>query len=289
VSPAGGVQINFGRIEQRIVQRAMSGGQVGAEYALSRAIHHAPVRKLFRGTTYSTSRAGFRQPRLRRANAGSVQRIGHANSAEPLFRTRNAQGKTEFLSGDFRRVRNGKLVKIRTSTDIPASQRRGYRAQVQGGTILFARGRGGKLTARAIAPISASQVRPSGRPVVKPTGRFEIEGSTRAHFTTGGNLVGGKSLPSGRLVGQTRRGSTTRVGGRLRGELHVQGPVRQDATFWWYVVSATKDTETGRLYPLDQEYGTRHHPPHPFLRPALAESRDKFRNAVKRTLRGVND
>ena len=118
---AGSVTLNIGAIEERIVTKAMVGGQKGAEYALARIQARAPVRKLFRGTTYHAGADGFRAPRIRQARfkdpktgeGGQVR--GHANSLNPVFRLRQPNGVTLYQVGDYRRVdpdRPGRLGKI---------------------------------------------------------------------------------------------------------------------------------------------------------------------------------
>jgi HK97 gp10 family phage protein len=68
-----------------------------------------------------------------------------------------------------------------------------------------------------------------------------------------------------------------RIGGRLRGEIFIEGPVRDGNHIWFYVVSPTP-------YARYQEFGTRHHRAQPFLRPALYESRVVLRFEVRRAV-----
>jgi HK97 gp10 family phage protein len=69
-------------------------------------------------------------------------------------------------------------------------------------------------------------------------------------------------------------GKNTTVGGRLRGEIFAQPakPTGETAEAW--VISPTP-------YAKYQEFGTRHNRAHPFLRPALEESRGDILTAVR--------
>jgi HK97 gp10 family phage protein len=68
-----------------------------------------------------------------------------------------------------------------------------------------------------------------------------------------------------------------RVGGRLRGELRIRGPERHAGSWWMYVESPTP-------YAPYQEFGTAHNRAHPFLRPALYESRNVLRFEVRKAV-----
>lgn len=253
--PASKAYIDFTKVERLIDRAARRAGDRSARFAEDQAQRRAPVRKLFRGTTYRQGTAGFREPRIRQVRfrdpeSGEAVRIrGQANAIEPLFRTRTRTGGRAYLSGDFR------VVDTKTRT------LRAARAD------LYITNRGGKVVSRRTEQISAEDVRVSGGRALTTRGRFEVR-SGRANFRAPGSR-------------------TTRVGGRLRGEIHVEGPVDEDGVLWWYVVSATKDPETGRLYPRDQEFGTRRHAAHPFLRPGLHASRETFRRNVRREVREV--
>ncbi|HEX5016518.1 MAG TPA: hypothetical protein VFX15_02905 [Actinomycetes bacterium] len=246
------VVIDFAKIEATFERAIRRAGDNSASYVEDRAKHHAPVRKLFRGTSYRTSTAGFREPRIRQVRFRDVEGTrtsGHANSLTPLFRTRTRGGGRAVLAGDFRVVDR----RTRTLKAVKAD--------------LFLGVRGGKAETHRTEEISAEDVRVNGGKALTRRGRYEVR-SGRADFKAPGSR-------------------TTRVGGRLRGEIHVEGPVDENGTLWWYVVSATKDPETGRLYPKDQEFGTRRHKPHPFLRPGLHDGRETFRRNVRREIREV--
>ena len=68
------------------------------------------------------------------------------------------------------------------------------------------------------------------------------------------------------------------VGGRLRGEIHTVPAAGTGTHFTAMVVSPTP-------YAKYQEFGTRHNPAHPFLRPGLHESRAEVRDLIKAAVR----
>lgn len=84
-------------------------------------------------------------------------------------------------------------------------------------------------------------------------------------------------------VKRARRGSKNsglfqgRVGGRLRGEIHLTPVRRRGSVLWIYVVSPTE-------YAHFQEFGSPggRSRAHPYLRPALYESRKVLRSSVQR-------
>jgi hypothetical protein len=242
------------------------------DIAVQHAKRHAPVRKLFKGSSFTTKN-GFRAPVVHRVRAGDVQRMGHANSFRPLLRNRTGD-TTTFFSGDFRRVRSGRLVALGSSArestigeQSPAAFGRfkATKVGVEGGTAdtgevaVFQKVGGGKLK-----KLDTGQQTFSGRNFLTSRGRFEVR-SGRANFTS----------PSG----------ITRVGGRLRGEIHAEGPEVYQGVIWGYVVSATKDPETGTFYPYYQEFGSAHNRPHPFLRPGLADSRGALKREIRAAVR----
>lgn len=272
--------IDFTSVEAKIERFARRGGEVAAAHALERIRKHAPVRKIFRGTTYKTGKSGFREPVSRRVRFDGDQRSGHANSAVPLFRTKTASG-TAFISGDFRRVNTTtrRLREIGTGARAstigePSTAAYGRYKPTQhvvdgstsSGSLTLVNVVGGKAklaNPAKVKPISAENLKTGAGKVLTTRGRYDVR-SGRADYKSNG---------------------ATRVGGRLRGELHVEGPVDEDGILWWYVVSATKDPQSGRLYGLDQEFGTKRHKPHPFMRPGLHESRGALRRSVKSAIK----
>jgi len=276
---AGVITFEPEKVYRAIEKQAIRGVALATKDAAERIRKHAPVRKLFQGTTYKVGKSGFRKPINRRVSYGGggqpgERHVGHANSAVPVFRTVHPTGKT-FITGDFRRVNiaTGRLDKIATGyrqstigkggPSAFGSADRGEVSGREGSTdpgelagYVVSGGRTRKINPKTLQPRSATKLLTS-------RGGYEVR-SGRANFTSGG---------------------ATRVGGRLRGEIHDEGPVVERSTVWGYVVSATKDPQTGRLYPRDQEFGTSHHPAHPFMRPGLQESRGSLRRHLRESIR----
>jgi len=272
-------------IIQYIERQAAIGVERAAAIAVVNIQKHAPVRKIFRGTTYRTSKRGFREPKPRRLTFEGDDRRGHANSLFPILVNRTGRVKTTF-TGDFRRVsisRPGHLARLQTGAHEgtigesgPAAfgrfkatsySREGSESPKD--LAVFSQVKGGKVrkvNPLTLHPLSGENLRvQGGKRAVTARGKFEIR-TGRANFRS----------PDDGVV---------RVGGRLRGEIHATGAVMRDGIVSALVVSATKDPETGRLYPKDQEFGNRHNPPHPFMRPGLHDSRGALRRELKNALR----
>lgn len=255
------VTVLYGKILRELTLRAQRGGEATAELVLKRARAKAPVRKIFRGTTYKVGKSGFRQPTLRQVSTGAGRGEdetvkGQPNSFQPLLRVRKTGGKTQYLTGDLRAV---------SSPYDPLTPEQNKSRSIN---RLFEKQKGGPTTVRDTAAINILSLRVPTR-----------SGKTRSALTTRGRY----EVRSGRANFKGADG-VTRVGGRLRESIHIEGPIREGGTMWWYIVADAKDPQTGRLYGRDQEYGTRHHPPHPFLRPALQESRGALVKNVRRAL-----
>lgn len=248
------ISVNFDRVVKRMEARAVRDGALAAERVLARAREKAPVRKIFnepatgRSTTYRENRStGFREPVIRSVTYTSGRTgqrvIGQPNSEMPVIRIKqDKSGRTDVLVGDLRKV--GKLR--------------------PGDATLVRRTAGGKFRKVEARTAEARKVQVA-----------EIEKLRVASLSSRGRFEASRK----------RARYNGRVGGRLKGELHIPNkgsPTQISGVYWWYVRSATKDPETGRLYPRDQEFGTSHHPPHPFLRPALQESRNDFRRIVRK-------
>jgi hypothetical protein len=256
-------QLNTNLIRNHFVQQSRAAANEAASRGLERIRKHAPVRKLFRGSTYHAQDQGFRVPKQFRFRApestGSIvgrmdlaegestrnQRIGHANSEIPVFRFKTRRGSV-LVSGDFRRVKNGELVPAEPS-------------------VVRQRGQHFENISTAVKVTAAGLRGPNGQPLLTSRGRYEVK--------------------SGRATFKTPHSSQERIGGRLKGELRVVPAVYVGGFVWAYVESPTVDPETGYPYPRAQEFGSAHNRPHPFMRPGLHETRSDFVNAVKRHVR----
>jgi len=268
-----------------IIERGVRGLNEAVAFAEQRAKHYAPVRHIFqkqpgpRGTEFQRggskgqgasggvqtrtpvyirtasamkSYLGSRPHERRFINPGDSQRVGHSNSFEPLFDTGLYQH-----SGDFRRV---------------------VRRKEDGGVYKLA-----NVNATTLSPSGSDNHQMSGADFVSGRGRYEIEKRPFLHpdeprkssifeSPEGGHVtIGGDTIP------------VSRVGGRLRGEIYSIPADASKATrtgvIWAYVVSPTE-------YAKHQEFGTRHNRAHPFLRPALYDSRRYLGEAVRRSVAG---
>jgi hypothetical protein len=277
-------------IDWNMVMAAISTKAEGAvrrstEFALGRARHHAPVRAIFkrdrRGPAFTRQgpivtatqyraylRSRERQRRLdirpeqgqrrtrdipgiegpvtitegsrtaRLARQSVLRRggsfAGHANSLLPVFQEGDFR-----ITGDFRRASRVPDV-IRQRAGQASRVTRAESIQTHRG--MFFRGdpsiesfRSARLSAR---------------------GRFEV---LNARVARQGVSPSGKAFAFPPMY-------QGRVGGRLRGEIRMIEPRWIGKTVWGYVESPTP-------YARYQEYGTRRSRAHPYLRPALYESR----------------
>lgn len=296
---AGVISVDLDRIYEYVEAQAMRGVASATEYAVGRIKKHAPVRSIFRGTTFRTGKAGFREPITRRVSYRGEQRIGHANSSLPLFRTVHKTGSV-FITGDFRRVDPSVLSRRRPGKLLRGVQ--GKLATIGTGAREGTIGEGGvdafglrKATQYSVGG-SEKAGELSGFVVTKGGRVSKIDPSQLKSHTRSGETVqtsGGRALTTrgkyevrmGRANFRSPDDGITRVGGRLKGEIHMEGPIIEDGIIWGYVVSATKDPETGTLYPWYQEFGSAHNRPHPFMRPGLHESRGRLRRDVKGAVR----
>ena len=102
---------------------------------------------------------------------------------------------------------------------------------------------------------------------------------------------GQSEVKSGRAAYRAAPGEPLRIGGALRGSIK-----RTDASLssiergkiMGYVRAGGESGGQIVDYAGYQEFGTRHNRAHPFLRPALYESRSAFKENVRNSLRGVH-
>lgn len=101
----------------------------------------------------------------------------------------------------------------------------------------------------------------------------------------------------GRYEVQTGRAVTTNesgqqiVGGRLRQGILIESAIVDGDTIYGYVTASAADPGRKHNYARDQEFGSRHSRPQPFLRPALRKQRENIlnieRGAFKRGFEGA--
>lgn len=270
VAQRPGMGLNVQAINANLIRKAIPAVDEVAQSVHMRARKYAPVRKLFRGTTYRKDDSLFgqfaspkgkaRRPIERRINFGGQQRSGHANSFRPLFRSPDG---TRAIQGDFRRVHTSDTGAQRLRPIFHDDLTEGNKV-LRGNLEVFQRtGATGYRQIRQSKPISAEDIHVRGGKALTGRGRYEVR--------TGRSV---RTSPSG----------ISRIGGRLRGEIYVESARYSEGRVTAYVVSPTKDPETGYPYNRAMEFGTAHNRPYPFMRPALREHRTKFRQAIKSAL-----
>jgi hypothetical protein len=263
---ASGVRVTFdtNKLMAYFISRSMRAVDQATARCLRRAQKHAPVRKLFRGTTHTTSH-GFRVPKQRSirfaSDVGSqsgrqapeaagqayTERVGHANSEIPVMRFRQPGGGSYALSGDLRRL---------LAADKEA------RPAMLPSIKVIARTRTGEQ--RTIDPMSEEGRKVRGMIKLTARGNYEIHNDRARHAGRDGRV---------------------RIGGRLRDALVATDAVYTRGIVTASVVSPVKDPETGYPYGTAQEFGTVKHRAHPYLRPALHETRGDLASLADQQLR----
>lgn len=109
---------------------------------------------------------------------------------------------------------------------------------------------------------------------------------TKIRKPTGGSFALSSLLTSrGRYeVSSGRAVHEGLVGGKLRASIHASGPIEEGYRISALVSAEAHDKGRTHNYARDQEFGSRHNRKHPFLRPALLESKDYLFKALKREM-----
>lgn len=275
-----GAGIDIDAIVKSIVRAALSGLNQTIEETEAAAKRHAPVRKIFnaqgqgrRGVPKGRNGIGFgkgaagkagydrwrrARPKNRRINVppndvreASGPRYGSTNSFIPVMRYTDLSG-TVTLTGNFRRYdKTGRQLTPR----VDAFEQVGRRGRVEHKVVnpnefLNRQGRYEAVSGRA----AYREVKTSRLVVDRGTGKIiRVPKETADHMT---------------------------LGGRLRGEIFGTPAEQRGPFFWGYVISPVD-------YSADQEFGNRHNRAHPFLRPALYESRTRLRSNIARAVAGL--
>jgi hypothetical protein len=290
--------IDWTSVQKEIHRRVALPLRRTSEYTLARARHHAPVRAIFnrdrRGpefkrkgaiTTAQQYRAFLRSKErtrrvdVRKSQAGertfgqvgdSSGRLvgGQATISDPVSRTAVAA----FASRQGLANRGGSFSGHANSL-LPVFEEGGYhitgdfRKMSRVPDII--RQRPGKTAARVVRRESLEMH--SGmyfaggqRPDFERFRASQL--SSRGRYETVNARVPRRGIaPSGQVF-ESAPLFKGRVGGRLRGEIHILEPRWIGTTMWAYVQSPTP-------YARYQEFGSNHNRAHPYLRPALYESR----------------
>lgn len=307
------ITIDTEEVAAEVLLRAIQGLRRSAEFCLGRAKYHAPVRAIFhrtrRGRPFPKGRdvsgmktKGWRyirsQGQYDRFMASKERRFGMNLPVEGGHIKSEQSGGT--YSSEY--YRQDRSVSIAGQRQAPRKEKgtpprptiSGYtsrsRAAIGGmGTQfsghantlfpVFRQAGGRRVTGdfRRVAPLDqVFQQRGSKR----KTGLFPSlasqagtpSASMRAEAISGRasmlSAAGKRELKSRRALWKGK------IGGRLRDEIYVSEPRKRGKFIWMDVTSPTE-------YAIHQEFGTTHHRPAPFLRPALYESREVLRREIR--------
>jgi hypothetical protein len=290
------------RTRELVLQAAYGGLRRAAEFCLGRARYHAPVRAVFKRTRRGpeiprgTNVKGYEKSGWRYIRSESQYQAFIRSKERRIGMARGANEDTQMALEELRRVQMGGTMP-RRGERLSEKMRSGAGVTGRGANRL-----GGTLGARftghnnTLFPVFRTA---SG---TKTTGDFRRWGGPqeviRQRRGEQSRLIGdrfkeGSEVPKWehRLSSRGRREFADksgpgglpralyhgRIGGRLRGELHVSGPEIDNGTVWIYVGSPTE-------YSIHQEFGTTRHRAQPFLRPALYESRNILRTEVRKAI-----
>lgn len=267
------MEINWSEIEQRLIDAADTGMMATGKQMQARAKALAPVRKVFQGQRNITKAPAAQKMRWRSTTSGRfatldkagdddlamIPRRGSAFSPETRIRNRylrdvNMQERTvvEFRGGMHRQI----------SHDVPGSEFRmkrindKMRPSYEGFPEKYRRENEGRSTPRQFG------LENPGSKVLNVRGRYEMR--------------------SGRAFYRNADGSTT-MGGRLRGSIAL-GEVEETRHGLSLRLEAGGEEA---YYAIYQELGTRHHPAHPFLRPALDEASKYYKSYLRRSIEAM--
>lgn len=285
--------IDFNRLVVEIESRAIKGLNKTLGYTHAQAQKHAPVRAIFKRTRRGdetariktravTSRgimAAYRRQPFgeaemlnQKAMRGPNRRISPPKSldlatARKLYKV----GKRDALDQAADLINGGQRIGGTNSEDPVFRVGRvtitGSR-QVAGGklvpTTILRQVRGGKVEVRPAPldkrgdPVAVGELRLSSR------GRYEVK--------TGRAMI--------------RRAGEDQIGGALKNSI-VKVPAtltsREGDIIWGSVRAGNDEVDYARW----QEFGTGHNRAHPFLRPALYESRERFKTNVENALQNI--
>jgi len=234
------------------------------QFALGRAQHHAPVRRMFKGE-HRPRKAAF--PKNLRSEDGLIRQIvtrqdfdlfrrsrapnhrvdipgkritGTANSWQPVFAYPGGR-----YTGDFRKIEETTAMRMDSET-----------GKIRPATV------GGRMIAHATWNQSQGE---KAERVKDQTGEAELNSAGRYALKTGVGIHV-RTIKEMHPVFGMRSVRVATLGGRLRSEINLTQPKKEGDTWWIYVVSPTP-------YARWQEFGSSRNRANPYLRPALYESR----------------
>lgn len=251
------IRIDWDGISSSLLTGATAGLIAASKYTERQAKKYAPVRAIFKrdrapkgvlagnggsADSFDYSRWRRARPRNRRIDLPASAsyplhrgpNYGNSNSFIPVLHYQAREGSV-VLTGDMRRFSPTARALSPNAQVYKSVNRQGARAtRIDPNVFLSAAGRAEAKSGRAVY-----------RSVTKAT--FE---------TIDGKIV--------RVPVKTR--DYVRLGGRLRGEIFAAPPQREKDQLVSYVISPVP-------YGKPQEFGSRHNRAHPFMRPALYDTR----------------
>jgi hypothetical protein len=273
-----GEAVNFNRVRYRNPHSGRFAG--GPMVAVRRTRARESIIRSPEVTRRMTREETTRRAELGLVGSGGDTFRGHANSHFPILRTGDIAEANQLVRGDLRRA--GTQV-------ISQRVRPPHIAQVE--NILRSRSpddhgvmRDGVPVMRRFADGSIatdSVIHPND--YLTGRGRYEVRSGRALHRDV---AKGGFDVVGGKLVRNVTEPGVQRVGGRLRDSIDIIPPSLEvgGAALWGYVVSPVR-------YSKPQEFGAssaRHsNRAHPFMRPALYESRKELASRVRRELSGL--
>ena len=307
------MEVNWRGVRELIARRAIRGLNSTIRWTEARAKHYAPVRKIF---SVNKGHGGRRGPapsqhpgqlgagymhginqgwngwdyrawknakaRNRRIDTDQGVIYGNPNSAQPVFRLNSVRsGKAQMQTGNFRNFDSatGQLSTSGRAGTFFFQNRGSSRGEtsnpVDPMSMLTSRGRYEVRTARArYSQVAVTRSRLDANGNVQVQGRYAGGSKDRAMYRI--DPMSGVAHRWARRLGRpVQQELPTRIGGRLREEIFSYEPDVSTIgnLVEGYVVSPTP-------YAIHQEYGTRHHRSHPYMRPALYEARGRLRRDV---------
>lgn len=281
---------DFDSWHNQVIQAVFDTVQKAAQKALSSAVEDAPVRDVFKhGSAYR--RRGLRTRRL------TLEEAHSEDSIRRVLKYRNADGDIVPLA---RAVPGVTKTRGRQVTDNPylrrAATRRGNPNsfapfRIRRGTGVSAKeareifeearqkgfGRAQKLERQTEADTDVyggRELTRNGQLRHRPA-RYKFGKKTGLHAKGEYERRGRKGTRSGERMSAiyTDASGVTTLGGRLRKEIKMVGPVRMGDAIQASIVSPT-------YYAMFQEFGTRHNRATPYLRPAILKLRTTYRTSM---------